>query len=240
MAVITAGLTAALKNRLPRRLLLMILLGVVAAFVFASGGSTSAMRAAIMGSFAIIARGTGRIFNARTAVTFSAVGMVLLNATLLTDAGFQLSFLSFLGIYYLGPPINNFFHWADGGAFQWKEHTMLSLATNLAILPIVMSTFGEFSLTSFMSNVLIMIPWLAVLAFGGILVIGSFISPALAFCTTQIVSVLMRYELFIIHVFAVIPVDMPATFGSSFAIALYYGALITFAHYYATPSQEDY
>ena len=240
IAVITAALAAALKDRLPRKMLLWITLGAVALFVFASGGTISAVRAAIMGSFAVIARGTGRMFNPRNAVTFAALGMVLLNATLLTDAGFQLSFLSFLGIYYLGPPINNYFHWADGGALQWKEHAMLSLATNLAILPIVMNTFGEFSLTSFISNILIMIPWLAVIVFGALFVAASFISSALAFCAAQIVGILLRYELWVIHVFSVFTLEMPAVFGSSLVIALYYGILIIFAHYYAAPAQKDH
>ena len=242
IAVITAALAVALKDHLPRKILLWITLGAVALFVFASGGTISAVRAAIMGSFAVIAHGTGRMFNPRNAVTFAALGMVFTDATILTDAGFQLSFLSFLGIYYLGPPINNYFHWTDGGAFQWKEHAMLSLATNLAILPIVMNTFGEFSLTSFISNILIMIPWLAVIAFGALFVLASFVSPVLAFCIAQIVGIFLRYELFIIHLFSVITVNMPAVFGSAFVIALYYGILIIFAHYYyhAAATQKDH
>ena len=242
IAIITAALAAALKDHLPRRAVLWITLAAVALFVFVSGGAISAVRAAVMGSFAIIARGTGRVFSARNAVTAAALGMVLLNATLLTDAAFQLSFLSFLGIYYLGPAVNNYFHWtgvAAGGVLQWKEHAMLSLATNLAILPVVMNTFGEFSLMSFISNILIMIPWLAVIAFGALAVALGFISSALAFIAVQIVSVLLQYELFVIHIFAAITVPMPAVFGSVAAIALYYGTVIIFAHYYGAPSQEN-
>jgi len=240
IAVITAAIAVALKDHLSRKVLLWITLGAVALFVFASGGTISAVRGAIMGSFAVIARGTGRMFNPRNAVTFAALGMVLMNATLLTDAAFQLSFLSFLGIYYLGPPINNYFHWDDGGTLQWKEHAMLSLATNLAILPIVMNTFGEFSLTSFISNILIMIPWLAVIVFGALFVAASFISSTLAFCAAQIVSILLRYELWVIHIFSIVTLQMPAVFGSMFVIALYYGTLIIFAHYYAAPAQKDH
>ena len=164
--------------------------------------------------------------------------MVIADATVLTDAAFQLSFLSFLGIYYLGPPIEHYFHWTDEGVLQWRSHAMLSLSTNLAILPIVMNTFGDFSLTSFVSNILIMIPWLMVIIFGALLMIFSYVAPPLAFCAAQITSVLLQYELFIIHFFATITVPMPAVFGSAFAIALYYGVLILFAHYYATPPAQ--
>jgi ComEC/Rec2-related protein len=236
--IITFALAAALKDHVPRRALLWITLGVIALFIFISGGTISALRAAIMGSFAVVARGTGRKFSARNAITFAAVGMAVTNAGVLTDAAFQLSFLSFLGIYYLGPPIEHFFHWTDEGVLQWRSHAMLSLSTNLAILPIVMNTFGDFSLTSFVSNILIMIPWLAIIVFGAFLVVSLYIVPPFAFCVAQIVGVLLQYELFIIHLFAVITLPMPAVFGSAFAIALYYVVLILFAHYYAAPPSQ--
>jgi len=95
IAIMTYALAAALKNHLSRRMLLWITLLAIVLFVIASGGTISAIRAAIMGSFVAMARGTGRVFNARNAVTIAAVGMVMMNATLLTDAAFQLSFLSF-------------------------------------------------------------------------------------------------------------------------------------------------
>ncbi len=239
IALITAALAAVLKDRLPRRWLLAVTLGVVALFVLASGAGVSAVRAAVMGSFAVIARGTGKVFSPRHAVAFAALGMVLADATLLTDAGFQLSFLSFIGIYYLADPVNNLFRWTDGGVLQWKEHAMLSLTTNLAILPVVINTFGEFSLTSFISNVLIMIPWLAVFAFGGLTTVLGSIFPPLAFCAVQVVGVLMQYELFVIHLFSIAAVPMPAVFGSPFAIAFYYGALIVFTYYYGAPAQNN-
>jgi hypothetical protein len=96
-----------------------------------------------------------------------------------------------------------------------------------------MNTFGDFSLTSFISNILIMIPWLAVIVFGTLFVVFSYVAPLLAFCAVQITSVLLQYELFIIHFFAAVIVPIPALFGSAFVIALYYGILILFAHYYA-------
>ncbi len=237
--IITFMLAAALKDHLPRRVLLWVTLVMILFFVLASGGTISAIRAAVMGSFAVIARGTGRLFNARNALTFAATGMVITNATLLTDAAFQLSFLSFLGIYYLGPPINEHFHWSDEGLFRWKEHAMLSLSTNLAILPIVMNTFGGFSLTSFISNILIMIPWLAVIACGALVVLFGLISPYLAFFAVQIVNILLRYELFIIRFFAIFTIPIPAVFGSAFVIAIYYGILILFAYYYGASSQKN-
>ncbi len=87
-----------------------------------------------------------------------------------------------------------------------------------------------------------MIQWLAVIVFGALLALFSFIAPPLAFVAAQIVGVLLQYELFIIRVFAAITLSMPAVFNSSVAVALYYGMLIVFAYYYANatpPSQKN-
>ncbi len=55
--LITFALAAVLKDRVSRRTLLWITLSAVGVFVFVSGGSVSAIRAAIMGSLAVVARG---------------------------------------------------------------------------------------------------------------------------------------------------------------------------------------
>jgi ComEC/Rec2-related protein len=238
IAIISFALGTAFADRMPRKMLLAITLVTITLFVWGSGGSISAIRAAIMGSSAIVARGSGRAFSARNTVVFAATGMVLLDTSLLTDAAFQLSFLSFLGIYCLGTPIENFFRWKDKGAFHWREHAMLSLSTNFAIVPVVMATFGQFSLLSFISNILIMIPWLAILTFGAILILFSFVAPFLAFPVVQIMNILLRYELLIIRIFAAVTVPMPALFGSSPAIVLYYGILVFFAHYHAASPEK--
>lgn len=240
IAIISLTLATALKDHMPRKTLLWITLAAVALFVVASGGSVSAVRAAIMGSFALVARASGRVFSARNAVAFAALGMVIFNATILTDAGFQLSFLSFLGIYQLGRPLKRYFHWTDNGFLQWKEHVILSLATNLAILPIVMNVFGGFSLTSFISNVLIMIPWPVIMAGGVTIIALGFISSYVTFFAVQATKLLLQYELLVIHIFSVWIIPLPSVFNSVSLVALYYGVLIIFAYYYAAPPQENY
>ena len=232
----TYAIEAMLKDHLSRKALLWATGAVIMFFVLFSGGAISAVRAAIMGLFAIVARGTGRAFRAVNAILFTAAGMAIANATILGTAAFQLSFLSFVGIYYLGPAINNCFHWTDEGAFRWKEHAMLSLSTNLAIMPVAMNVFGQFSLTSFISNILIMIPWLAMFTFGASIAFLSFFSSTLALCAGQIAGILLQYELFIIHVFSVFTIPVPTIFHSAFVVVLYYGTLIIFAQYHAAPS----
>jgi ComEC/Rec2-related protein len=240
IAIIIAAATFALKDYIPKRILFFLTLTIVWLFTIASGASISVIRAAIMGSIVLSARFLGRGFSMRNALVFTAAAMAIINPDILTDAAFQLSFLSFLGIYYLGPPIKHFFHWHNRGILDWKEHAMLSLTTNVAIIPVVIKTFGGFSLTSLLSNILIMLPWPLILLGGFCVIIASFISPYLIFLVVHAVDILLRYELFIIKIFAIFTLATPQIFGSSLMVVLYYGTLIIIAYYYAPSAQENY
>jgi ComEC/Rec2-related protein len=232
IAVICVAIAAALKGALPRKTLLFFTLAAVWLFIFVSGESVSAIRAGIMGSIALIAVGIGKTFAARNALVFTALMFTLIDPRALVEAAFQLSFLSFLGIYYLGNPIKNFFHWTDDGWVQWKEHAMLALTTNLAILPVVINVFGSFSLSSFISNVLIMIPWVVVIFLGIVITTLGPFSGVLAFVPIQLTNILLSYELFVIRVSAKLVIPIPNIFISSIAVIFYYGILLLFIYYY--------
>jgi ComEC/Rec2-related protein len=236
IAIICVAIAAFLKGILPRKTLLFFTIGIVWLFIFISGGSISAVRAGIMGSLALLAAVLGRMFVARNALLFTALVMALIDPLVLGEGAFQLSFLSFLGIYYLGEPIKNFFHWTDDGWLQWKEHAMLALTTNLAILPVVINVFGDFSLTSFVSNILIMIPWVVIIFLGIIIIPLGLASPVLAFIPIQLENILLSYELFVIHVFARFVIPIPNIFTSTLAIIFYYGILGIFIYYYGEES----
>lgn len=237
IAILGTFLVTILKDRLPRKMILFLVFGVIWSFVFISGASISALRAGFMGSLTVLAQAMGRLSRARDMLLFTAFIMVLIDPRILIKPAFQLSFLSFLGIYYLGPPINNMFHWTDGGWLQWKEHAMLSLSTNIAIVPLVMNTFGGFSLTSFISNILIMIPWSVAIFFGMVIFVLGTISPALAFFAIQLENIFLSYELLIIKIFSIVVIPIPNIFNSTIAIYFYYGLLIIFIYYYGETTE---
>ncbi len=84
------------------------LLGLVSIFLFVlmTGGEAAAVRSAVMGAIALIARRFGRNYDAGVALIFAGFLMVLWNPRLLAfDLGFQLSFLATLGLIYLSPVV---------------------------------------------------------------------------------------------------------------------------------------
>ena len=84
-------------------------LGIIALilFVLMTGGEAAAVRSAVMGATALVARRYGRTYDAGVALIFAGFLMILWNPRLLSfDLGFQLSFLATLGMIYLSPVVS--------------------------------------------------------------------------------------------------------------------------------------
>jgi competence protein ComEC len=81
-------------------------IGSIFLFVMMTGGEAAAVRSAVMGAIALMARRYGRIYDAGVALVVAGFLMILWNPRLLVfDFGFQLSFLATLGMIYLSPVV---------------------------------------------------------------------------------------------------------------------------------------
>ena len=127
-------------------------------FVLTTGGEASVVRAAIMGSILLLANQTGRIYSLRNAIVVTAFFMVLFNPKILKfDIGFQLSFFALLGIVYLAPALKKIFKAKEKpGILSWRDNFWTTLSAQAAVLPVLVFNFGNFSLFSLISNVLIL------------------------------------------------------------------------------------
>src|SRR3972149_3060924 len=73
-------------------------------FMILTGLSASVIRASIMGFLVVLGQRLGRLINMRASLALSALVMTFINPqVLIYDAGFQLSFLSTIGLVYLAP-----------------------------------------------------------------------------------------------------------------------------------------
>lgn len=202
---------------------------LIVLFVLMTGLQPSAMRAAITGFIALFARETGRMFNIRNAIAFTAAIMVLWNPTMLTqNAGFELSFLSLLGIVYLGPALKRLFRYAGAGFLDWKECGITTLSAQLAVMPVLVITFGQFSATAIFANILILATVPLAMFFGFLLAALGFVSYYLAFFCAKFAGLLLFYELAMIRLFAGLSVPVPINFSSTVIILAYYTALAFF------------
>ena len=138
-----------------------IIAGVISILLFAVmvGGGATVFRASIMAILALLAQATGRTSEISRALVLAALLMVFINPKLLVfDIGFQLSFLATLGLIYLEPIIRPYFIrlpekilWMD-----FRKIASATIAAQLAVLPLILYTFGNFSLYAFPVNMLVL------------------------------------------------------------------------------------
>jgi len=177
------------------------ILGIVF-FVALVGFPPSAVRAAVMGGMVLFAVKVGRLASAGNAIVFAGVLMLLYNPNLLRyDTGFQLSFSAILGIIYIFPRLDKIFEkYPDH--LNIKSMLLITVSAQLATLPIIINSFGAFSLLSVFANVLIL-PFVPAVMLGGFLTI---ILASANLFLAQIIShpiwLVLSYQIEIIKFFA--------------------------------------
>ncbi|MBO0360633.1 ComEC family competence protein [Hymenobacter sp. BT186] len=175
------GAVTWLLSRIPGRRgatfrLVSALLGLAGiwSYAFLTGLSASVLRAAVMFTFIIVARASGRQTNMFNTLAVAAFCLLCYDPYLLCDVGFQLSFLAVISIVYLQPRI---VAWLDVRGYflnkqrpwqskqlQWLwqktswlldniwQATALSLAAQVATFPLGLYYFHQFPLSFLLSN----------------------------------------------------------------------------------------
>ncbi|MCR4261163.1 MAG: ComEC/Rec2 family competence protein, partial [Candidatus Colwellbacteria bacterium] len=185
-----------------RRVAFYLSLLIVPGFVVMTGAAPSVIRAGVMGLILLLAENQSRPYSPRNAIVLTALGMILLNPRIgVDDVGFQLSFAALVGIIYLYPLLERKFNIQNEGFLSWKKNALQTASAQIAVLPIILSTFGFFSPVALISNVLILefIPVTMLLAF--VTTILGFISFHLSLIAGWVSSVFLSYEIFIIKFF---------------------------------------
>ncbi len=157
-------------------------------FTLFTGAQGSVVRAFLMGALLILVRTSGRIPLARNILLGAALGITLLNpANLVTDLGFQLSFLATVGILYLAPPLNakllliitrikTRIGLSSTSASAPPTNPLMAalvligaetLGAQLAVMPLLWSRFGQVNLLALPINLIVtpFVPFLMFCAF---------------------------------------------------------------------------
>jgi competence protein ComEC len=138
---------------------------LISFYVLMIGAPSSAIRAAIMGILYLTAQYFGRLSSGERPVVFAATLMLFFNPLLLRyDIGFQLSFLAILGIIYFS---QFFFEKMKNFPKLIKESLTSTLSAQIFTFPILIYNFGQISLISPFTNVLILplLPTITILGF---------------------------------------------------------------------------
>jgi len=138
ISILVLAVARVFGSFLSRRKTFYITTIIILLFVLMVGFGASVVRAAIMGFLALLAKEAGRIYSMRNAVVLTASGMAIVNPAVLThDAGFQLSFVSLLGIVYLSRAIKQALRLDDEDILGLRETALMTLSAQLAVIPII-------------------------------------------------------------------------------------------------------
>jgi ComEC/Rec2-related protein len=206
----------------------LLVISGIALYTVLSGAGAAALRAGIMGSLLVIAPRLQRTYNVYTALAFTAILMSLQDPTILWDTGFLLSFLGTLGIVLFTPTLQRYLHFCEilPGGHIVAENAAVTLAAQLATLPIFALTFQQISFIAPIAN-LLTVPLLGILVTLGLVIcLAGFIALPLAQLFGKIAWPLLWYMSQTITSCAALPYAyMHVEQMSSMLSWLYYGLL---------------
>lgn len=130
----------------------MLALTVMLQYGMMTGTSVSAMRAVCMFLFAVCAKILGRIYDLLTALSVSAVLLLLDSPAYLYSSSFLLSFGAVLGIGAAAPVLYE----VTGAESKFVKGILSSLAVQLTTLPVLLWFYGEVSVIGILLNLAVL------------------------------------------------------------------------------------
>ena len=158
------------KNKYSKFLHPFLTIGGIWFYVLLTGASPSVMRAATMFTFFAIGESLNRYFSVYNIIAFSAIILIVLNPFIVTEVGFQLSYIAVIGIIYLQPKIYKWFVFKNYIGDKLWAITAVSLAAQIATFPLILLYFHQFPNLFWVSNIVV-IPAAGLILYGGILLI---------------------------------------------------------------------
>lgn len=240
ISILVLAIIGMLTYVFSRRVSHLLAFVAVIGFVVMTGAEASVVRAAIMAMLLALAEGFGRSRDMRNLFAFTALVMVFSNPKILVfDVGFQLSFLALLGIVYVKPALSKIFHFSKNPGFlSWRENFLTTLSAQITVIPLLVSQFGYFSISSLAANVLILELVPITMGFGFAIAFASFFSNSIALVLGWIVWILLRIEVLIIKLFAKLSVSFGLSAGIALAICIYVG--LAFFIWYGRRKNTNY
>lgn len=133
-----------------------------------TGFSSSVSRASLMFSFILLSQVLNRPAQINNSILAAAVILICINPHNLFQLGFQLSFSAVWGIVNLQPLLLRTLTFDHPLLHQIWELTTVSLAAQLATMPLSISTFGNLPCVFLLANYIV-IPLAGILLFGGLI-----------------------------------------------------------------------
>ncbi len=190
-------------------------IGVIAAYTLLVGASGSVVRAAIMGSLALIAHQVARRAHALNTLAATALLMTAFNPHWLWDVGFQLSSLATLGLVLYATPWERRVQQALGRvttrstarrlAALVGETFLVTVAAQITTLPLILLYSQRLSLSSLPANFLVLPAQPALMITSGLALLLGLVWPPLGQLAAWLAWPFSAYTLAIVEFFGSVP-----------------------------------
>lgn len=158
------------KYRRGKEIKSALIIIIVWFYAIITGLSPAVTRAALMFSLIIIGKTFNRHTDSLNAIAGSALLLLVFNPFYIADIGFQLSYLSVVGIVLLYPYIKSFYSPKNKIVMLIWEVIAISISAQLIASPLCMYYFHQFPSMFLVTN-LIAIPLSTLILYGGMLVL---------------------------------------------------------------------
>ncbi len=171
-----------------------VILTTIWAYAILTGLSPSVMRAAAMFTFISIGNASNRHVHIINSLSVSAIFLLLINPLMISNIGFQLSYLAILGIVFINKPIADLWEPRNRVTEYIWELIAVSLAAQLATAPLAMLYFHQFP-SYFIPANLVAIPVSFLAIYSGVAVLAT------SFITTisNFLGIITNYLLLILN-----------------------------------------
>ena len=231
-----------------RRAFPILVIGLVV-YTIMVGASASVVRASIMGILTLLAIYLGRQAAALNSLFIAGFLMTALDPNTLSDVGFQLSFAATLGLVVYARPfadstmklLTRLFpnDLARKTVGVINDALLVTLAAQVATLPLLVYYFRQLSLVSLIVNPLVLPAQTGVMAFGLLALTAGLITIPLGQIVGWSAWVFLAWTTGVIHIFASIPgAAIPLDYVPPFWVVAYYAVLIGATWYLKKPSDQ--
>lgn len=190
---------------LPRTLPVIFGGGSIVLFAIMTGGSATVVRASIMSLIVIFGKATGRMHDAALTLFIAAFLMLLHNPKILAfDPSFQLSFLATLGLVYLSPVLEKYFHFVTR-RWQIRELFLSTVSTQIFVMPLILYNSGNFSAVAVPANLMVLAFVPVTMLVGFLAGTFGFIGGAISLFFGILASGFLYYDLKVVEFFSSLP-----------------------------------
>ncbi len=227
---VVAGLLIGLSRFIKRQFAIILALVAITFYTLLVGADPPAVRAAIMGAIAFSAVFLGRQRFALHSLGLAGFIMVMLNPVVITNIGFQLSFLATTGIILFQSKILGFMKFLPK---PFNEDLATTLSAQSLVVPVLFYHFGSISAISPVANALILwtIPLATIMGF--VYLLASFVIPILASLLAWILWAILSVFVYVVELFGKISIThFEFESGQVLPLIIYYLGLLLLVTYF--------